>query len=137
MKTFLSLLTVGVLFVSSSWMTPRMEKKLVSAETVKPTPNPNFSFFRTHRQGGGIMASWALDNNTGVSSFVVERTYEDPSDPYAFWENICLTPCTSARSFKHHDQTVSPGFISYRVTAFFTAGGSITSPISTQHVVSH
>jgi hypothetical protein len=137
MKTFLSLLAVGALLVTTSWVSPGVQYKLASTATIRPAANPNFSFFRTHRQGRGIMATWGMDNNNGVSSFVVERTYEDPNDPYSNWEVICLTPCSNARSFKHHDETVSPGFITYRVTAFFNGGGSMCSGISTEHIVGH
>ena len=139
MKTQLSLLAVVALLLHSSWITPvtsQVSSSGLAIQTVS-TPNPNFSFFRTHRQAGGIMATWGLNSNQGVSGFVVEKTYEDPNDPYANWEIICSMPCGPGRSFKHHDLNVSPGFISYRVIAFLQTGGSLMSLISTEHIVQH
>ena len=139
MKAQLSLLAVVALFLHSSWIAPSTPQESTSGLSVKManTPNPDFSFFRTHRQGPGIMATWGLTSNQGVTGFVVQKTYEDPNDPYAYWENICAVPCGSGRSFKYHDLYVSPGFISYRVIAYLQYGGSIMSLISTEHIVSH
>lgn len=140
MKAKLSLLAIGVLFLHSSWISPLMPKEAVSglsSKTTGTTINPSFAFFRTHRQGQGIMTTWGLISTTGVSSFVVQKTYEDPYDPYAGWEDICFLPCNAARSFSHHDLNIFPGFISYRVIAYLQAGGSLMSEISTVHIVSH
>ncbi len=111
--------------------------KSKSIITIRQTPVPAFAFFRTHRQGAGITATWGLTSEQGVTGFLIQRTYEDPNDPYAFWEDIFALPCTSNRSYKHTDQNVSPGYISYRVIAFFQFGGSMMSEISTEHIVSH
>ena len=146
MKTQLSLAAIVLLFLNVSWVSPADNRQIFSnlspAETGqvvknKTVPNPNFSFFRTHRQARGIMANWGLTTNAGVSGFVVERTYEDPNDPYADWTTICSMPCGPGRSFKHHDLNVSPGFISYRVIAYLQGGGSLMSLISTEHIVQH
>ena len=140
MKAKLSLLAIGALFLHSSWMSPITSAKLLpeqSAKTASIPINPNLEFFRTHRQGIGIMTTWGLTSTTGITSFVVQKTYEDPYDPYAGWEDICFLPCTNARSFKHHDLNIFPGFISYRVLAYLQAGGSLMSEISTVHIVSH
>ena len=139
MKAQLSLLAIGALFLHSSWMYPAIPHYSVSGQSLKKesTLNPNFAFFRTHRQGQGIMATWGLTSNQGVTGFVVQKTYEDPNDPYAYWENICAVPCGPGRSFSHHDLNVSPGFISYRVIAYLQYGGSVMSLISTEHIVSH
>ena len=140
MKTQLTLLAVGVAFLHSSFTSPMISGELSSVPLVKTiaTPiNPNFSFFRTHRQGQGIMTTWGLTSNQGVAAFAVQKTYEDPNDPYSTWDNICFLPCNAARSFKHHDLNVSPGFISYRVIAYLQVGGSLMSEISVVRIVSH
>lgn len=137
MKTQLSVMAIAVMILGSSWTTPLSPEK-VSPVTIKAsTLVPDFAFFRTHRQGRGITASWGLNQNAGVSGFVVQKTYEDPFDPYASWDNIHSMPCSSNRSYKHHDETVSPGFISYRVIGYLQGGGSIISQISTERIVSH
>ena len=146
MKTQLSLAATLLLFLNVSWISPVDNRQIFSnfspAETgqvvkKETTSNPAFSFFRTHRQARGIMTTWGLTTNAGVSGFVVERTYEDPNDPYANWEIICSMPCGPGRSFKYHDLNVSPGFISYRVIAYLQVGGSLMSLISTEHIVQH
>jgi hypothetical protein len=100
-------------------------------------PVGNFSFFRTHRQGKGITSTWAMTTDDGITGFIVEKTYEDPSDPYASWECVCTQPCNSTRSYKFTDNNIFPGFITYRVTAFMQLGGTIVSENSTEHVVAH
>lgn len=141
MKTKLSFLAVFaiIILLLSAWIIPATTQRSFSKLTVKKAARvaPAFDFFRTHRQGQGIMATWGLTDNQGISCFVVERTYEDPNDPYAEWEDICSMPCGAGRSFSHHDLNISPGFISYRVIAYYQFGGSMMSLTSTEHIVSH
>ena len=138
MKTQLSVAAIAVLVLGASWTSPISPKKVSPVTSVKlSVPVPGFDFFRTHRQARGITATWGLNQNAGVSGFVVQKTYEDPYDEYANWENICSMPCGNGRSFKHHDETVSPGFISYRVIGYLQGGGTFTSSISTERIVGH
>lgn len=98
----------------------------------------SFAFFRTHRQGkAGVTATWGLNNNSGVSEFILKRTYEDPYDEYAEWHVVTMMPCNSARSFKFTESPVSPGMISYQVVAVMNNGATVTSPVLTQRIVSH
>ena len=100
--------------------------------------DPQFSFFRLHRQGkNGVTATWGLTSNVGVSGFMLEKTYEDPSDEYANWELVASVPGSGLRSYKHTDSNVSPGFITYRLTAFISEGRAIVSENATIHIVSH
>jgi hypothetical protein len=139
MKTKLSYLAFGIILLHSSWIAPAASEKLFSGLLVKKEKlaNPEFNFFRTHRQGRGITATWGLTMNHGVSGFVVQRTYEDPNDPYSNWENVGAIPCGSERSYRYQDLNVSPGFISYRVIAYLQQGGSMMSETSTIRIVSH
>ena len=139
MKTKLSFLAAVTILLLSSWITPATTQKSFSGLSLKKANqiNPEFAFFRTHRQGQGIMATWGLTTNQGVTGFVVQKTYEDPNDPYASWENICAVPCGAGRSFKYLDLNVFPGFITYRVIAFLQFGGTMMSENSTVHIVSH
>ena len=139
MKTKLSFLAVIIILLLAAWTIPATSEKRVSELSVKKEKlfPPEFAFFRTHRQARGIMANWGLNDNQGVSSFILQRTYEDPNDPYAEWNNICAMPCGIERTYKHHDLDISPGFISYRVIAYFQNGGSLVSLTCTEHVVQH
>jgi hypothetical protein len=138
MKALLSVLAMAAMILGASWTTPVRSEKPKGIITTANTPAPNFAFFRTHRQGkNGITATWGLDQNAGVSGFIVQKTYEDPGDPYATWEDICSMACGNERSFKHEDMNVSPGFVSYRVIAYMLGGGSVMSMISTERIVGH
>ncbi|MEO6612539.1 MAG: hypothetical protein ABIT05_05585 [Chitinophagaceae bacterium] len=137
MKALLSVLAMAIMILGTSWITPVRPGKSKGVIKTTNTPAPNFAFFRTHHQGRGITATWGLDQNSGVSGFIVQKTYEDPGDPYSTWDNICSMNCGNERSFKHEDMNVSPGFISYRVIGFLMSGGTIMSMISTERIVSH
>src|SRR5258705_7135089 len=137
MKAQFFLIPAAVLFTTtfnSPQLSERSEAKLNKASA---TLDPDFTFFRTHRQGKGVTATWGVSSINGVVGFIVQRTYEDPTDPYAFWEDISSTPCNPSRSFKCTDDFVFPGYINYRVVAMIAVGGSIVSPVSTVRVVGH
>jgi hypothetical protein len=138
MKTTIIILA-AISVINSSWTTKPNETRNAPVNKIEKvtTLGESFSFFRTHRQGKGITATWGLFTNIGVTDFVLERTYEDPSDPYAFWEEVGNIPCTSNRSFKFTEQNVFPGFISYRVVAMNGLTQVDVSEISTVHIVQH
>jgi len=96
-----------------------------------------FGSFRTHRQGKGITAVWNLASADGVVGFTVQRTYEDPTDPYAYWEDAGSVPFNNTRSFTFTDSGVFPGTISYRIVAFMTDGTTSVSDVSQVRIVSH
>ncbi len=132
MKTKLPLILIAtaVVVTSTAWIAPGTSPVAKSKkQTISNTANTQFSFFRVHRQGKrGIAASWGLNSNNGVTGFALEKTYEDPNDEYATWEPVTAFPCGNERSYKHSDENVSAGIITYRVTAF--AGGN---PVAIQH----
>ena len=118
-----------LLFICMS-ATPLKQKSIRTTST-------SFNFFRTHRQGRGITSDWGLTSNTGVSGFVVRKTNEDPTDPYAEWTDVYTSACGSAKSYKCTDNNVAPGLISYQVVAIMTDGSTMGSDILTEHVGSH
>ena len=101
------------------------------------TASASFDFFRTHHQGRGVAAAWGLKSSGGVNGFEVKKTYEDPTDPAAEWFPVYSTACNGSRSYKCVDNQVSPGFVSYQVTAEMSDGSSVQSDISVEHIVSH
>ncbi len=124
-----------ILFICMSAMP--LKQKSTSVLHVKSATSPSFNFFRTHRQGRGITSDWGLTSNAGVSGFVVRKTNEDPTDPYAEWFDVYSCGCSSSRSYKGTDNNVSPGFITYQVVAIMTDGSTMASDISTERIVSH
>ena len=136
MKAKFLIIPAAILITTASFNSSsplKTDKEIVKTKT----ENTGFAFLRTHRQGKDITATWGLSSNAGVVGFAVQRTYEDPTDPYAYWEDICYMDCNSSRSFKYTDQSVFPGFISYRVIAMTDDGNTITSEVSSVRIVSH
>jgi hypothetical protein len=117
--------------------TPLKQKSTRVLHIKNATTSPSFNFFRTHRQGRGITSDWGLTSNTGVSGFVVRKTNEDPTDPYAEWTDVYTSACGSAKSYKCTDNNVAPGLISYQVVAIMADGSTMGSDILTEHVGSH
>lgn len=131
---------VVVIIISTAWTKISSSPVIASDSKTKiaTAVDPQFSFFRLHRQGkNGVTATWGLTSNVGVSGFMLEKTYEDPNDEYANWELVVSVPGSGLRSYKHTDSNVSPGFITYRLTAFISGARSIVSENATIHIVSH
>lgn len=140
MKATLFVMTLAVTFVCASW-TPSVstvDNSVKEPAISKTVPVPSFDFFRLHRHGrNGAAAAWGLVSNNGVSGFVLQRTYEDPYDPYSEWADVCAMPC-NGRQFRHTDAPLSPGFISYRVVAVDNGGVPLcVSAIETIQIVQH
>lgn len=138
MKTKLSAFAISVMIIATA-ATPVSNSlpETKRALKVKKVQSTSFAFFRTHRQGKGITGTWGLTSNAGVTGFTMMRTYEDPTDPYAVWETVCTKVCNSSRSYKHMDENVYPGYVSYCVVAEMSDGTIVPSEISTVRVVAH
>lgn len=101
-----------------------------------PSTDPIFGVLRTHRQAKGIAADWSLSNMNGVIGFSVQRTYEDPNDEFAYWEELSTIACDASRRFSYNDKEVFPGVISYRIAALMEDGTTVFSEISSVRIVS-
>lgn len=95
-----------------------------------------FSFFRTHRQGKGITATWGVDAPEAILGFTVQRTYEDPTDAYAYWEDVGTVAFDAARAFTYTDKEVFSGVVSYRIVALLSDGTTLASAVSQVRIVS-
>ena len=95
-----------------------------------------FSFLRTHRQGKGAVVTFGF-SSTDASSFTVQRTNDDPTDPATLWFDIGTCVCNSSRSYKVSDSNPFPGLINYRVIALMNDGSTVCSDISTVKIMSH
>jgi hypothetical protein len=107
-----------------------------SSPTCSKKAADTFSFLRTHRQGKGAVVSWAF-SSTSASGFTVQRTNEDPTDPYSVWIEVGSCSCNSSRSYKVNDANPFPGLINYRVIAVMNDGSTVTSDVSTIKIMSH
>ena len=134
MKT-LTLLAISALVFFSFAAAPAPEKE-TSVKNVNKAFD-EFSTLRTHRKGKGAEITWSFTSTSGVSGFIVERTNEDPNDPYSVWITVGSQTCDGSRSYKCCDESPFPGYINYRVTAVLNNGTTIVSPVSTVHIASH
>ena len=133
MKTItISAIIVMALFSIAANPVPR-EK--LSANNVNKCFD-GFSFVRSHRQGKGAEVSWGF-LSSNASGFSVQRTNEDPNDPYSAWIDVGRVGYNSSRSYKCHDESPFPGFINYRIIAVMKDGSTMTSQISVVHIMSH
>lgn len=84
----------------------------VSKKSIPPT---SFAFIRGTQIGHGFNLQWKLSANTGVKSFVIECTYEDPYDPYSVWQTKGVVALANGIG-KFSDSNLLPGIINYRIT---------------------
>ena len=113
-----------------------MRIALQSARVQAVKTDPVFSEFRTQRQGKIITAIWSRNASpSNVSSFTLIRTYEDPTDPYSEWTVAGAVNCDSSRNYRLTDESVSPGFASYRIVASLANGGFAYSDIESVRIV--
>jgi hypothetical protein len=138
MKTQLSAFAISAMIITSGFTTVASEHSVDTQLKVKAgyVQSPVFTSFSTHRQGKGIALSWAVETTASVVSFSIKKTYEDTTDPYAFWEDVISLPDDGSRSYRFTDDNVFPGFISYRISALLSDGTIVESGISTVHIVS-
>jgi hypothetical protein len=135
MKTRILALSVSAAIALTS-VTPLATFASEPTVSILSGQNPTFTSLRTHKQAKGITAIWSMTGLDGVVSFTIQRTYEDPTDMYAYWENLCDLPCNSSRSFTYTDKEVFPGNINYRVAALMEDGTFVYSEISSVRIVS-
>jgi hypothetical protein len=138
MKTTIFSIPTVLLLVSTAWASPlttHTEPGNGLQKVVVKQPSM-FAFLRTHRQAKGVTTTWGMASYEGIACFTIQRTYEDPTDPYAFWEDLSVMPCNARRSYSYNDNLVFPGMINYRVVANMTDGSSVTSDVSTVRIVS-
>lgn len=135
MKTsFLLLSTVLITAFTLPFRSAKTQAATGAHAVVAAAQSSSFSFLRIHRQGKGVTATWGMTSADEVLDFVVQRTYEDPADAYAYWENIATLPSSSARSFTYTDREVFPGTIHYRIVAILTDGRTVQSETSSVRI---
>lgn len=105
--------------------------KKINTIATQPTLTASFSFIRGHKQGKNQAVTWGMSNNSGISHFIIVRTYEDPADPNSVWNQVGVMPCTNMPIFKFIDSPYLPGTLNYRVIAVMSDNSTVTSDIYT------
>jgi len=136
MKTKISILAVIILAFGTMAASPTPANNSFSIN--QASGSGSFGFIRSHKQAKGIEVSWSFVGN--ATGFTLMRTYEDPTDPYAFWETVDGTASNFSASngtasngngsYKAHDSDVAAGFLSYKVVASMQDGSTVVSDVS-------
>lgn len=134
MKTSILIIPAAAAILSLSSFAPGVEVPSQANQLAYSTQNSAFSFFRTHPNGKGITATWGMATASRVLEFSVQRTYEDPTDIYACWEDLAVIPNNAKRSSTYNDKDIFPGIVSYRIVALFDDGSTETSEISSVRI---
>jgi len=113
-------------------------KQLVDRKNAVKPVDPVFNMIHGHRQGKGATIQWSSSaTSSTVVCFDVLRTYEDPNDPYAVWDEVGSQTCNNSRNYKNTETPVSAGMISYVVVASMVGGGTVYSDVVTIQKVQH
>ena len=90
-----------------------------------------FSYFRIHHQTKkNVVLNWGITTPAGVSSFIVERSYDGE-----FYDVINQVACNNSVKFSWKDEGIYPGLIYYRVGCIMNDGTCHYSEIETIRVV--
>jgi hypothetical protein len=135
MKTLISFSVIAIFFIATS-ATPIKQPTQSTLSQSKFADE--FTLLRAHHQGKGASITWAF-SSANAGGFIIERTYEDPTDPYSVWETVANVDAGAgtAHSYKYIDESVFPGFVNYRITACMNLGYTVMSQVATVHIVSH
>ena len=135
MKKLIILSAISVSILSFAFI-PAPEK-IVNTEAKSAVVAGEFAFLRAHRQGKSITLTWGMADNTNLAGFDIEKTMEDPNDPYSQWLPVASVPGSSVRSFKHTDDAVSPGTSNYRIIAYYSDNRTAQSEIISVSIMAH
>ena len=94
-----------------------------------------FSSLRTHRKAQGADVSWSFSSS--AIGFTVQRTNDDPTDPFSVWIDVAKVSYNSSRTYRADDSNPFPGYVNYRVIALMSDQSTVTSPVSTVHIAAH
>ena len=134
MKTSILIIPAAAAILCMSSFAPGVAAPNEVKQATYSTQTTAFAFLRTHPNGKGITATWGMATASRVLEFSVQRTYEDPSDTYAYWEDLAVIPNNAKRSCTYADTDVFPGIVSYRIVALFDDGSTETSEISSVRI---
>lgn len=128
MKT--GFLLLSAILVAAFTLPFRSTKTQAAAVTDAMKQTPSFTSLHTQRQEKGVAIAWKTTLNDRVLDFIIQRTYEDPAETRAYWENIATITCSPGQTFAYTDKEVFPGTVYYRVTALLVDGRTVQSKLS-------
>ncbi len=117
-----SILMLGAVLILQSFSYQPVSVKPVKKINSSVVLNAEFGDIHVHKQGPGVKIQWSMVNSTGVSSYEVQVTYEDPLDQYSNWATKGTVTAGKKVSMFTDNTDVFPGDAYYRIVATTTAG---------------
>lgn len=118
MKTT-ALSIVVLLTVSASASAKPIPANNISVSKIVAKSSDVFGAFHVHRQGDFASLNWNMTTDA-ATSFVIERSYDGE-----FFNVIDEVSADPKRWNRYTDNTVEPGVIYYRITAYDANGESL------------
>jgi hypothetical protein len=108
----------GILIVTA-WTAPvpqaTIEAKVMTTTSQKSSGE--FSFIKVEQGKATATVSWGMATTRGIKGFLVQKTDDDPADPFTSWEELGAIPCDGKGSFKFTDKNIMHGGSNYRIIA--------------------
>ena len=131
MKTTTITIVVSLLISTVSFSKPITSFPVQPINVCKAKAGEVFGTFHVHRQGDFASLNWNVTTD-GVTSFVIERSYDGE-----FFNKIAEVSPDAARWNRYTDNTVEPGVIYYRITAYDDGVAVETSSTEMVKIVKH
>ncbi len=108
----------GILIVTA-WTAPvpqvKTETNIFTFASQKSSEE--FEFIKVQQGNTAATVSWRMTTSRGIKGFLVQKTNDDPADPFTSWEDVGAIRCAGNRDFKFTDKNISPGNTNYRIVA--------------------
>lgn len=123
--------TLTVFLVSSSALSSSAtyRKPVVNNAVSTSTANNVFGRINAHRKQTGISLTWSAYSAAGISSFVIERSWDG-----IYFESIDEVEAIDGVN-RYQDNDIYPGHLYYRIVAVMNDGTQIASDIEMVKIV--
>src|SRR5262245_53333141 len=103
------LFVFAVAFIAFTGFTFSGKNEAVTTKETASATAHDFSYFRIHHQSKkNVVLNWGVTTAAGVSSFIVERSYDGE-----FYDPINQVSCNNSVKFSWKDEGIFPGIIYY------------------------
>jgi hypothetical protein len=127
----MSALLCALIMGSTIQATPVARFPQFASQPVVCSAPADFGMFMAHRQGKGITLAWTMTAPGEVAYFSIQRSYDGD-----YFEPVEDVMGNGGNRYRYTDRNVFPGFIHYKVIAFYHDGSIMESPVETVRIVS-
>jgi len=132
-KTLPSIIAVLLIFVFTNFVPGGSKAETLNGKyTITDGMSAEFGFFRVHRQARSAVLTWGLNSESGIMSFIIERSYDGD-----FFDPVSAAVPTHARSYSWKDAGVFPGIIYYRIICVMADNTMSSSSVQAVKIVAH